>query len=119
MSRFRPVLAEHGITEQQWRVLRALNDGPMSVGALADRTCLLGPSLSRMLASMDERGLILRAADRSDQRRAEIAIAPAGRRLVSEIAPDSEAAYSDIEDWFGLEELTELHRLLDRLADLS
>jgi homoprotocatechuate degradation regulator HpaR len=119
MSRFRPILAEHGITEQQWRVLRALSDGPMLAGELAGRTCLLGPSLSRMLVSMDDRGLIVRTLDRSDGRRTEIAIAPAGRALVERIAPESERVYSGIERTVGTDELAELHRLLDRLAQLS
>ena len=57
MRHFRPSLAEHDLTEQQWRVLRALEDADtaLSVGELAERTYLLGPSLSRMLALLDDR----------------------------------------------------------------
>ena len=116
MSQFRPMLAEHGLTEQQWRVLRALTDRPMTVGSVAERTCLLGPSLSRMLASMEQRSLIVRTIDRADGRRTRIAIAAAGRDLVTRIAPESERVYRDIEGALGVDELDELHRLLDRLA---
>ncbi len=118
MSRFRPILAEHGVTEQQWRVLRALAHAraPMSVGELADRTYLLGPSLSRMLASMEQRGLIVRTLDRDDARRAEVTIAATGSEIVARIAPQSEQVYEQLERSIGLDDLLELHRLLDRLA---
>ena len=64
MRHFRPSLAEHDLTEQQWRVLRALADADtaLSVGELAERTYLLGPSLSRMLTLLDDRGLIARSS---------------------------------------------------------
>lgn len=118
MRHFRPILAEHDVSEQQWRVLRALHDAehPLSVGDLAARTHLLGPSLSRMLVALEERRLILRrAAD--DARRSEILIAPAGRRVVATVAPQSEAAYSTIEAQLDPGELTELYRLLAKVAD--
>ncbi len=119
MHRFRPILAEHGLTEQQWRVLRALDEGPVSVGELAERTCLLGPSLSRMLASMDERDLIVRSLDRDDGRRTEVTIAPTGRTLVETISPRSEQVYGEIESTLGTADIDDLHRLLDRLGRLS
>src|ERR1700736_3847580 len=59
MRRFRPGLRDHGVTEQQWRILRALaHSGPMEVSELADTTCLLAPSLSRILPDMEARLLI-------------------------------------------------------------
>jgi len=121
MARFRPILAEHGLTEQQWRVLRALRDAdaPTSVGDLADRTCLLAPSLSRMLVSMQTRALITRTVDRRDGRRSAVAIAPAGVEVVDRIAPASEAVYRDIEGRLGVADVDELLALLDRLAALA
>ena len=119
MRRFRPILATHGLTEQQWRVLRALADGagPRSVGVLAEQTFLLGPSLSRMLVSLEDRGLVARRADVGDGRRAEIVITGAGLDLVAAVAPLSEAEYERIEASLSPGELDTLHRLLTRLAD--
>jgi homoprotocatechuate degradation regulator HpaR len=121
MQQFRPALAAHDLTEQQWRVLRALtaNASPMSVGRLADETYLLGPSLSRMLANLDQRGLIARSPDESDARRSEISVTPQGSRLVDAIAPLSEARYRWIEAQLGRDELERLYRLLDRVAVLT
>ena len=121
MRRFRPVLSEHDVTEQQWRVLRALADadGALTVGDLADHTFLLGPSLSRMLVTLDERGLITRSTDQGDGRRSKITISSSGRSLVRAIAPHSETVYEDISSQLGAAELDHLYELLRRTADLT
>jgi homoprotocatechuate degradation regulator HpaR len=118
MRRFRPVLADHHLTEQQWRVLRALtaSDEPMEVTALADATFLLAPSLSRILANLESRRLVRRATHPSDQRRSMISLSDDGRAVVSTIAPESEATYEAIEQRFGAERLA---HLLGELAELA
>src|SRR6185312_6869734 len=59
MRLFRPGLRGRGVTEQQWRILRSLaHTGPMEVTELAEATCLLGPSLSRILPDMEKRQLV-------------------------------------------------------------
>jgi homoprotocatechuate degradation regulator HpaR len=120
MQQFRPSLNAHDLSEQQWRVLRALtaSDTPKSVGQLADETFLLGPSLSRMLTTLEERGLISRTAGHADARRSEIAATHLGHELVATIAPISEQRYRWIEEQIGTDELDQLYRLLDRLATL-
>ncbi len=117
MSQFRPMLREHGVTEQQWRVLRALVDlVEVEVTELAKRSYILSPSLSRILQNLEERGLVKRLAVQSDQRRARISISEKGRRLFDAIAPYSEAHYDKIEAAFGKNKLSELHTLLRELA---
>ena len=117
MRRFRPLLADHGLTEQQWRVLRALaaSDHPIEVTVLADRTALLAPSITRIVARLVDDGLIHRSAVPSDARRSVLELTAKGRRVVARIAPKSEATYADIEAAFGTERLatllTELHEL--------
>ena len=50
MRHFRPSLRDHGLTEQQWRILRALTSvDAIEVTELARVAFLLGPSLSRIL----------------------------------------------------------------------
>ncbi|MCC6987947.1 MAG: MarR family transcriptional regulator, partial [Acidobacteria bacterium] len=67
MARFRPLLRRHGVTEQQWRVLRALSTTPQTnASALAAVTCLGLPSLSRILRTLDARGLIHRRTMATD-----------------------------------------------------
>jgi homoprotocatechuate degradation regulator HpaR len=121
MDEFRPNLTEHGVTEQQWRVLRALassddSNGGTGIGELAERVLLLGPSLSRIVVTLEERGLIRRDRDDTDARRSPIAITAAGLALVRSIAPRSEQIYGGIEGRFGRERLA---RLLSELTDLA
>ncbi len=121
MRRFRPILGAHDVTEQQWRVLRALDAAgePITVGDLVERTFILGPSLSRMLAALDDRGLITRSTDSDDARRSQVTISPPGRRLVAAIAPHSETVYGEISSQLGHADLERLYDLLHRTADLG
>jgi homoprotocatechuate degradation regulator HpaR len=117
MQLFRPLLAEHDLTEQQWRVLRVLSatSESLEVGAIVDATFLLAPSLSRILKDLEARQLVRRALVATDQRRAEISLTTAGYDLVALVAPASEAIYNQIEEAFGDKAL---QRLLRQLADL-
>lgn len=112
------MLAAHGLTEQQWRVLRALDaaDEPLDAGTIADITFLLGPSLSRILAYLEERAFIERSPDLADQRRSLIRLTSAGRSTVRRIAPESETGYAAIEEHFGAQRLA---NLLGELAALA
>src|SRR5947207_3922732 len=56
MRQFRPSLRNHGLTEQQWRILRALTTvDAIEVTELARVAFLLGPSLSRILRDLEAR----------------------------------------------------------------
>jgi homoprotocatechuate degradation regulator HpaR len=119
MRRFRPGLRRHGVTEQQWRVLRALaGQAALEIGELAERTCLLAPSLSRILPDLEARGLVVRRPVQSDLRRAVVELSTEGLRLIAAHAPDSERAYAAIEQRYGPERLQQLFRLLRELEDV-
>ncbi len=118
MAEFRPVLRAHGITEQQWRVLRALTTAPhLRAAALSRLTFVSGPSLTRIVRALDERGLARRSAETGDQRAASISITAAGRRLIDEVAPESEARYRTIAARLGSEDTARIYDLLGRLPE--
>jgi homoprotocatechuate degradation regulator HpaR len=118
MSLFRPGLRSHGVTEQQWRILRALaHSGSMEIAELADATFLLGPSLSRILPDMEKRQLVSRRQVDSDLRRSSVSLDPKGLRLIALHAPDSEQIYAQIAKRFGVERVTQLFSLLHELQD--
>lgn len=116
MRRFRPALRDHGVTEQQWRILRALaHFGVLEAGALAEATCLLAPSLSRILPDMEAKQLISRRQVDSDLRRSVISLEPKAVRLIATHAPSSEKIYEEIASTFGAERLSQLFDLLQQL----
>jgi homoprotocatechuate degradation regulator HpaR len=57
MVRTRPSLREHGLSDQQWRVLRVLGEhGTVETGRVAREAYILGPSLTGVLARMERDG---------------------------------------------------------------
>ena len=113
MARFRPMLRDHGLTEQQWRVIRALADyQEIDASELARRSFLLAPSLTRILQHLEGEKLVKRTSDANDQRRSVLALTAKGRRVFSEVAPDSAALYENIETEFGAERMEMLYELL-------
>jgi len=118
MCLFRPGLRSRGVTEQQWRILRALaHSGPLEVTELAEATFLLGPSLSRILPDMENRQLVSREQVDSDLRRSVVSLEPKGLRLIAMHAPESEEIYAEIAERFGTERITQLFTLLQELRD--
>ncbi len=113
MSRFRPMLRQHGLTEQQWRVIRALAAyQKIDASDLARRSFLLSPSLTRILQFLERAQLIKRSSDANDQRRSVFALTNKGRRIYDEVGPDSEMLYAEIENKFGADKLETLYALL-------
>ena len=116
MRQFRPKLREHGLTEQQWRILRALAAiEAAEVTELARTAFLLGPSLSRILRDLEARNLIERRTAKSDQRRSMVSISKEGVKLMASVAPSSEAIYAEITQRFGARKLAELQEMLGEL----
>ncbi|HEY3678370.1 MAG TPA: homoprotocatechuate degradation operon regulator HpaR [Bradyrhizobium sp.] len=123
MRQFRPSLRSHGLTEQQWRILRALTAvDAIEVTELARIAFLLGPSLSRILRDLEARHLIERRVAKADLRRAMVSISKKGLKLIEAVAPSSEAIYAAMTRRYGARKLVELqdmlHALEDSLADL-
>lgn len=118
MRKFMPTLRSHGLSAQQWRVLRALMEAEQrDASEISGRCAILMSSLSRILRNLHRRGLISRKICAGDQRRSLISITAQGRSLVNEIAPISEQRYDHIARKFGSENLSNLYSLLSELID--
>ena len=119
MARFRPMLREFGLTEQQWRVLRVLAEfGRLDAGELARRSMLLAPSLTRILQYLEGEGFVRRLPDRGDQRRAFLELSPEGERLFASVAPASESIYAGMEEAFGASRMNALYVLLADFCEM-
>src|SRR5215475_303528 len=116
MRQFRPSLREHGLTEQQWRILRALAAiETIEVTELARTAFLLGPSLSRIIRDLEARRLVERRVAKADLRRAMVSISEKGLRLMERVAPTSEQIYAAITRRYGARRLAELQDMLGEL----
>ncbi|KAG0165058.1 hypothetical protein DFQ30_009029 [Apophysomyces sp. BC1015] len=120
MSMFRPLLKQFSLTEQQWRIIRALNDYPhqeMEAGQIARVCCILSPSLTGVLERMDRDGLIRRSRVASDQRKVIVSLTPQSQALVKRISPLIDERYRSLERKIGVKALDETYRLLDTLIE--
>ncbi len=117
MISFRPILAKHGFTEQQWRVLRVLGEkGPSDAGQVAFDACILAPSLSRIIGKLEKEKFIARYVDKQDGRRVNLALTSIGEETLKKIVPDMDAVYKTIQKRYGEEKLA---KLLELLGDVS
>lgn len=119
MSRFRPLVAHAGLTDPQWRVLRVLNEhGPLDPTQIAQKACILLPSLSRMLRILEDDELIVRSGAPNDKRSSIIAVTPKARQLLLKMVPMSNTIYEELERTYGKARMRELLDLLEELAEL-
>jgi homoprotocatechuate degradation regulator HpaR len=120
MAHTRPSLREHGLSDQQWRVLRVLGEhGVVETGRIAREAYILGPSLTGVLARMERDGLVRRERDPADQRRTVVEATTKGMKLVEKLSHTIEAHYSWMESTLGKRKLAELYRLLDRVIAME
>ena len=116
MSRFRPVLNQHGVTEQQWRILRVLLDEDgLEPRQLCERCLISSPSIAGVLMRMEEAGLIKRERMEHDQRRVKVTVTAATKKLGKSIAPIIEREYRELEKKVGVKQLQQVYDTLDTL----
>lgn len=119
MGPIREMLSDSGITEQQWRILRVLEEyGPQDASSLAERACLLLPSQTRIVQTLLEKGLVTRQVDDKDRRKQTVAITEAGRKIILDKLDEAQAIAARIEDVIGKKRLSELLDILDDFQKL-
>lgn len=124
MQNARPRLREHGLSDQQWRVLRVLGEhardlAGVETGRIAREAFLLGPSLTGVLARMERDGLIARERCSLDARRTVVRATPKGLKLVRKLSASIEAHYSRLEERLSKARLAQLYGLLDEVIALE
>lgn len=120
MGPVRGMLVDVGITEQQWRVLRVLQEeGPLEPTRIAETACLLLPSLTRILQKLEEKGLIHRRRDPDDKRKQIIVVTAEGRALIDANLDRARALNERVRDAMGAERHDALLDLLNMLHELD
>jgi homoprotocatechuate degradation regulator HpaR len=120
MGPIRTLLGDAGVTEQQWRVLRVLNEeGPQEPTHIAERACLLLPSLTRILQNLEQKDLIVRRNHPVDRRRQIVEISKGGVEVIRANLAVSVAQAERIRTQLGPEKHELLLDLLTELKDLE
>ncbi|MFN3955091.1 MAG: homoprotocatechuate degradation operon regulator HpaR [Pararhodobacter sp.] len=120
MTPVREMLAQSGVSEQKWRILRVLDEaGPLDQSLLAQHACLQLPSLTRILRSMEDHRLITRETDQADRRRSIVSITAAGRKLIADNTKASIELFTRIESAFGSKRMNNLLDLLEELHQID
>lgn len=120
MLPIREMLAKTGLSEQKWRVLRVVAEsGPMDQTLISDRACLLLPSLTRILRSMEADGLLERAVSADDKRKSMVTITDTGWALLNAHMDEANAIFQRMREKFGDAEMRALLDMLERLQKID
>src|SRR5262245_52292742 len=120
MSFFRPLLNQHDLTEQQWRLIRLLRQhGELESYQLADLACILKPSMTGVLARLERDGMVVRRKVPQDQRRVLVNLTEKGQQCFVSMRSGMEANYQKIQEQFGEANLKRLLELLNELSQIK
>ena len=118
MTHFRPMLIGLDVTEQQWRVLRSLQQcSGLEAGELAEMAAVLPPSLTRILKTLEQRGLVICERHRRDGRRLTITLSPEGKTFMQDSMSESQRIYLHLKDIIELDRWAQLSKLLSEVTE--
>lgn len=116
MARFRPLLTAQGLTEQQWRIIRALHEnGPLEPRQLCALCTISSPSLAGVLARMEDLGHVTKERFEDDQRRVRVSLTTQSAEVVERMKPLLEAEYQALEQQVGTKVVEDLYVAVDAL----
>ena len=117
MPNYRSLFQAYDLTNQQWRVLRALwEQKHLTSTEISQITILPTPSLVGILDRLEKKGLIGRLRSVEDRRHVHITPTQAGRDLQEQILPKVEKIHDDFMRRVTTEEWDELNRILNKMA---
>ena len=84
--RLQPLLDEHHLAPEHWRILAVVDDHPgTTMSCVAASAVVTAASLTRHVDRLVELGLVVRRVDPDDRRRAVLARAPRGAELAERL----------------------------------
>ncbi|MDC4992377.1 homoprotocatechuate degradation operon regulator HpaR [Acinetobacter baumannii] len=120
MTHFRPALNDIGLTEQQWRIIRILAQyGELESTNLAEKACILKPSLTGIVGRLRDMGLASRRRGDTDQRFVYIHLTKSGEEIFKKMSVEMEKRYQNIYQQIGDEKMSKLLELLNEIQKLK
>ncbi len=92
--------------------------GPLTPSELAARERVQRPTVTRILSTLDELGLVARAGDPGDRRSSLITVTAAGRELLAAARTRKDAFLSERIEALGAEDRATLERAAALLEDM-
>lgn len=106
------------LSRDEWRLLAVLGEhGPLQAAEAGQITTLEKMQLSRALRSLASRGLVARTTDARDRRHVMVALQPAGKALLRQVAPMVLAREAYLLEALDPEERAVLDLALAKLLD--
>ena len=120
MPQYRSLFQAHGITDQQWRVMRALwEQEHLTSKQISQITLIPAPSLVGILDRLEKKGLLGRLRSVEDRRLVFIRPTKAGRELQEIMLPKIEEIHNFLIERVTNKEWNEMKRILDKLSGHS
>jgi len=120
MAFFRPSLNKHGLTEQQWRVIRILHNAKeLESSILAKKACILKPSMTGVLARLERNNLIIKRKSKLDARCWLVSLTWQGQQCFDDMAEDMALNYDRLTTKFGAKKFNSLMKLLEELKTVN
>lgn len=104
------------LTHSQWAMLRRLLDGPVLVGALAERLDISTAGATRMLDKLELAGFVSRTRATDDLRQVAASLTPSGRQAVQEAFTVHVARLATLAEALPSTELAAWLVVLERMA---
>jgi DNA-binding MarR family transcriptional regulator len=90
-AQFHAQVRKAGLRVPEWRVLACLHDRDGEMITQLARIALVEQSrLTRIIAQMEERGLVVRQSDPNDGRRVRVFLTAAGQNLIRTLVPQAQ-----------------------------
>ena len=88
-----------GLSPAQASALGAVNRlGSPTLGELASIEQVQPPTMTKIVASLADAGMVTRVTDAADRRSARVCITPAGKRSMAELSPEEQAGAAALVD---------------------
>ena len=114
------VFKAHGLTPQQYNVLRILRGqkgNPANLSTIQDRMIDKSSNTTRLIDKLIQKEYVKRQICNKNRRKIEVFITPNGLELLKNLDPIIEQTNNDIMERLSNDEKEKLNTLLDKLRD--